>query len=66
MLMEWHTRKFFSVFEKKPEYSKNHNIYNFYLECTNDFDEINYSFTFRPLSSKEFGNVYNEKCMNAF
>jgi hypothetical protein len=36
------------------------------LESSDDYEEINYTFTFNPLSPLEFGNVYNERCMTPF
>jgi hypothetical protein len=65
ILMEWYDAKLFSDFERKPEDSKKH-YDNFILVKNDDFFQINYSFSFNHLSYREFGNVYNERCMTPF
>ena len=64
--MEWYEKILFSDFVRKPEDSKIHTMSNLNLENSVDFEEINYTFTFNPLTSLEFGNVYNERCMTSF
>lgn len=66
-MIEWFSTKLFSDFERKPaEDSKIQRYLNLTLEKSNDFDEINYSFSLNHLSSREFCNVYNQKYMNFF
>ena len=49
--MEWYKNILFSDFERIKEASKILSILNLNLESSDDYDEINYTFTFNPLSS---------------
>lgn len=66
MLMEWYKNILFSDFDRIKEASKILTILILNLESSDDYEEINYTFTFNPLSSLEFGNIYNERCMTPF
>ena len=65
--MEWLSKtSFFTDFKREPVEDSKIYLIIYNLDIIDDFDEKNYSLKFNLPYFREFGNVYNERCMNFF